>query len=95
MVDTVAGGAGVPVTAVGLLASGNWYPGGTNDTRSIKNAKINSDMNTIMIEQTTFLAGECGNTLNKPSGSTARGSFPCLVIKVLSLDTKSKEEKIY
>ena len=49
MVDTVAGGAGVPVTAVGLLASGNWYPGGTNDTRSIKNAKINSDMNTIMI----------------------------------------------
>ena len=39
MVDTVAGGAGVPVTAVGLLASGNWYPGGTNDTRSIKNAK--------------------------------------------------------
>ena len=31
----------------------------------------NSDMNTIMIEQTTFLAGECGNTLNKPSGSTA------------------------
>ena len=70
MVDTVAGGAGVPVTAVGLLASGNWYPGGTNDTRSIKNAK-NSDMNTIMIEQTTFLAGKYGNTLNKPSGSTA------------------------
>ena len=29
LVDTVAGGAGVPVTAVGLLASGNWYPGGT------------------------------------------------------------------
>ena len=88
MVDTVAGGAGVPVTAVGLLASGNWYPGGINDTRSIKNAKINSDMNTIMIEQTTFLAGECGNTLNKPSGSTARGSFSCLLLKVLSVDSR-------
>ena len=95
MVDTVAGGAGVPVTAVGLLASGNWYPGGTNDTISIQNAKKNNHvMITIMIEQTTFLAGECGNTLNKPSGSTTRGSFSCLVLKVLSLDTKSEEEKM-
>ena len=42
LVDTVAGGAGVPVTAVGLLASGNWYPGGKNDTKSIKNAKKQS-----------------------------------------------------
>ena len=48
----------------------------------------NSDMNTIMIEQTTFLAGECGNTLNKPSGSTARGSFSCLLLKVLSVDSR-------
>ena len=56
--------------------------------------KNNHVMITIMIEQTTFLAGECGNTLNKPSGSTTRGSFSCLVLKVLSLDTKSEEEKM-
>ena len=69
MVDTVAGGAGVPVTAVGLLASGNWYPGGT---------KILKIQNNQIIEQITFLASEGGNTLNKPCAPTASSSSACL-----------------
>ena len=77
MVDTVAGGAGVPVTTVGLLASGNWYPGGT------KILKILKIQNKEMIEHITFVAGEGGNTLNKASGSAASSSSSCLVFEIL------------
>ena len=88
--DTVAGGAGVPVTTVGLLASGNWYPGGT------KILKILKIQNNEISEQITFLAGEGGNTLNKSSGSATSSSSSCLVFEILRdhIQTKSGWHKV-
>ena len=83
----MAGGAGVPVTTVGLLASENWYPGGT---------KILKIQNNGISEQITFLAGEGGNTLNKPGGSATSSSSSCLVFQILRdhIQTKSGWHKV-
>ena len=44
-----------------------------------------------IIEHITFLAGEGGNTLNKPSGSAASSSSSCLVLEILREDINGKK----